>query len=99
MPDIPITFLPSQDSVGLELVDIFLWIFKRHFEEKTLTNELMPLIRSQKHRGFSNEISLAAISEQCGRYFFELPESSSEKIKEAERIMKILEAKKFRQEQ
>ncbi|MDF1789809.1 MAG: DUF3800 domain-containing protein, partial [Verrucomicrobiales bacterium] len=35
-PHVPIEFCAGQDSVGLELVDLYLWIFKRFFDERPL---------------------------------------------------------------
>src|SRR5690606_21938564 len=32
VPEAPITFRSSKESVGLELVDVYLWIFKRMME-------------------------------------------------------------------
>lgn len=57
MPDIPLDFRPGDTCVGLELVDIYLWIFKRLFERKTLADELRPLFEAQIDRGSYDEIS------------------------------------------
>lgn len=40
MPTIPIEFKASTDSAGLELVDVYLWIFKRTLEQKDIAPEL-----------------------------------------------------------
>lgn len=57
MPDIPLDFRPGNTCVGLELVDIYLWICKRIFEGKTIADELMPLFEAQIGRGNYDEIS------------------------------------------
>ena len=57
MPDVPLEFRPGDTCVGLELVDIYLWVFKRLFEGKTLAEELKPLFEAQIGRGNYDEIS------------------------------------------
>lgn len=57
MPDVPLDFRPGDTCVGLELVDIYLWVFKRLFEKKALANELKPLFEAQIGRGNYDEIS------------------------------------------
>ncbi len=57
MPDIPLDFRFGDTCVGLELVDIYLWVFKRLFEGKALANELKPLFEAQIGRGNYDEIS------------------------------------------
>ena len=57
MPDVPLEFKPGDTCVGLELVDIYLWIFKRLFEGKTLAEELKPIFEAQIGRGNYDEIS------------------------------------------
>ncbi|WP_238879136.1 DUF3800 domain-containing protein [Achromobacter xylosoxidans] len=57
MPDVPLEFRPGDTCVGLELVDIYLWVFKRLFEGKIVANELKPLFEAQIGRGRYDEIS------------------------------------------
>ena len=57
MPDVPLDFRPGDMCVGLELVDIYLWVFKRIYEDKAIANELMPLYEAQVGRGYYDEIS------------------------------------------
>lgn len=57
MPDIRLDFRPRDTCVGLELVDIYLWICKRIFERKIIADELMPLFEAQIGRGNFDEIS------------------------------------------
>lgn len=57
MPDVALDFRPGDTCVGLELVDIYLWIFKRKFEGKSLADELEPLFEAQVGRGSYDEIS------------------------------------------
>lgn len=63
MPRVPIEFASSNDSAGLELVDLHLWTFKRYFEEREVAPEILhALARPQLQRGRTDEISLRAIA-------------------------------------
>jgi len=64
MPETPLLFKSGIDSVGLELVDIFTWLFKHLLEKKEIAHELYPFLRVQINKGFYNEISLKAIEER-----------------------------------
>jgi hypothetical protein len=74
MPKTPIEFVAGTDSAGLELVDVYLWIFKRFMEGKSMAAELMPLIYNQRHRGNTDEVSLRAIEARWARHFANMPE-------------------------
>jgi hypothetical protein len=73
IPLVPIRFTPGTDSSGLELVDVYLWIFKRFLEKKEVAPELLPLIKSQFHRGRTNEISIKALTDRWEKWFEKLP--------------------------
>ncbi|MCO7231759.1 MULTISPECIES: DUF3800 domain-containing protein [unclassified Cobetia] len=91
MPEIPISCTAGTDSTGLELVDIYLWVFKRFMEKKELAPELFTLIKSQRHRGYTDEISIHAISSRWGKWFEELPEPTSDQIKRGREMKRISE--------
>lgn len=80
MPDTPITCTPGTESVGLELVDIYLWLFKRFFEGKAIGDRLYAFIRTQFEIGYTDQVSLAAISERWGKFFSNLPAISEEEL-------------------
>ena len=80
IPAVPIEFCSSMKSLGLELVDLYLWLFKRLFEQKDLAPELLPLIKFQWRRGQMDEVSLNALSERWGRWLSELPEPTEEQM-------------------
>ncbi len=44
MPAEPLVFQSGTNSAGLELVDIYLWTFKRFMEDKALTKPLSRLV-------------------------------------------------------
>lgn len=95
MPDTPILFKSGLNSVGLELVDIYLWLFKRLLEEKEIASELYPLIRAQIHCGFYNEISLKAIVKRWTKWFEKLPETTSEQLKACEEMIQVDEQRRL----
>lgn len=43
-PEIKLDFQLSRDSIGLELIDLYLWIFKRYTDNKFIPNELIEII-------------------------------------------------------
>ncbi len=90
MPTIPISCTAGTESVGLEIVDIYIWVFKRYMEGKELAPELEELIRGQQHRGKYDEVSIAQLTERWGKWFDELPELSEMPDENVETAMKIL---------
>jgi hypothetical protein len=93
MPDEPIIFSSGEESAGLELVDIYLWIFKRMFEGREVAPELAPIIRRQLVVGATDEISLQAISNRWEPWFkkLEAQEISDEKMAEGRKLMEAHE--------
>lgn len=73
MPKTPIEFAAGTDSAGLELVDVYLWMFKRLIDGKDMAPELMPLVYVQKRRGNTDEVSLRAIEHRWGQHFANPP--------------------------
>lgn len=61
MPTIPVEFLSSEKSAGLELVDVMLWIHRRLDEGKPVAEALMPLVRFNAPKGETNELSLMGL--------------------------------------
>lgn len=64
MPEVTPTFTPGDESAGLELVDVTLWITKRLEEGKDVPAELRHLFASQAKRGLVDEVSLNAIDKR-----------------------------------
>ncbi|EFO33312.1 hypothetical protein TRICHSKD4_1321 [Roseibium sp. TrichSKD4] len=73
MPEVPPTFLPGDESAGLELVDITLWIAKRIVEDKPVSPELRELHYVQAKRGRLDEVSLDALDHRW-KHLLSLPE-------------------------
>lgn len=90
MPKTPIEFAAGTDSAGLELVDVYLWIFKRIIDGKNMAPELMPLVYAQRHRGNTDEVSLRAIAHRWEQYFANVPpleDMPPEQLEAAREIM------------
>jgi hypothetical protein len=51
MPDRPIIFESSINSVGLQLANIYLWGVKKFMEGRELASELLTIIKSLFHTG------------------------------------------------
>lgn len=96
MPSAPIKFSSGKDSVGLELVDCYLWLFKRVFEKKELANEVIPLIQSQMRRGHTDCISINAIAQRWTQWFRDLPEPTEEQMEAAKAIRAIDEERRLK---
>lgn len=92
IPDVAISCVPGTANVGLELVDIYLWLFKRFFEGKPLSEPLAKLIGKQFNIGYTDQVSLEAISERWKKFFADLPhlsEAEEEKMKAARMINEV----------
>jgi hypothetical protein len=87
MPSVPISCTARPASIGLELVDIFIWIFKRFIENKELAPDLLSLVKSQLNKGRYDEVSMDALDKRWGKWFEDLPEPTGEQIKTARKLI------------
>jgi hypothetical protein len=88
MPTQGPAFRSSGDSAGLELVDLFLWIFKR-IKDCAEDAALVELIRELMKRGLHDELSLRAIAARWEPFFAMLQEHplTEEDLERARLIM------------
>lgn len=96
IPTAPIVFRSSKDCVGLELVDCYLWIFKRFLEGKELAPELFPIIKAQFNRGRTDEVSLNAIAARWSKVLDEMPEPTEEQLQTAREMLAKDEERRLR---
>jgi hypothetical protein len=96
IPTAPIAFRSSKDCVGLELVDCYLWMFKRVLEGKELAPELFPIIKAQVNRGKTDEVSLNAIAARWSRVFDEMPEPTEDQLQTAKEMLAKDERRRLR---
>ncbi|MBC2676880.1 DUF3800 domain-containing protein [Pseudomonas baltica] len=94
MPDIPISCTAGTDSVGLELVDIYLWAFKRLFENKELSGPLFDLVKKQFSLGYTDEVSLSGISNRWEPIFAKMPEPTSEEMARGRELHSLQEERR-----
>ncbi|HEJ9627168.1 MULTISPECIES: DUF3800 domain-containing protein [Proteus] len=96
MPTTPLIFQSGTKSTGLELVDIYLWIFKRHMEDKELTKQLNRIIYTNRDTSLTSKISLDAISQQTTELFNNLPEPTAEQIEKGREYFALDEARRLK---
>ncbi|RQR72261.1 hypothetical protein DIE11_28345 [Burkholderia sp. Bp9012] len=99
VPDVPLEFLASTNSCGLELVDVHLWVFKRAMEGADLPPKVGALVCAHMYRSKTDEISISAIAHRWSKWFSEIPEieeMSPEKIERAKEIIKVDEERRLK---
>jgi hypothetical protein len=96
MPQVPIEVSGGEMSVGLELTDIYLWIYKRVMERGELTPEVWPLVRSGARRVTTDELSLDALSRRWKDHFQGVPELHEMPPDQVERGRELLAAEESR---
>jgi hypothetical protein len=99
MPQVPIEVKAGTESAGLELVDIYLWIFKRWFENRGIAPELYPLVSHQFGRGYTDEVSLQAIIDRWTQWNDEAAEISEISAEQLEKARGVLAADEGRRMQ
>ncbi|WP_312308750.1 hypothetical protein [Acinetobacter variabilis] len=95
--NIPLTipkFQSSKTSVGLELVDIYLWLFKRFLDHKLSNPLLLSFIKSQLYKVYYDEVSIKATSERFAVLMRDLPEVTYEQELRAKQMQQQEEMKR-----
>ncbi|MGX9526713.1 DUF3800 domain-containing protein [Alcaligenes nematophilus] len=87
MPEIPIAFTPGDQNIGLELVDVYLWLFKRHLEGKEVGNVLTHLMAPHFSRGVAGDVSFSALIKRWEPFLMGLPEPTLEGFKRARELI------------
>ena len=95
MPAVPISFKTGTDSAGLEMVDIYLWIFKRLLEGKELAEKIHPFVQKQIPKCRTDEISINAISSRWEKWFKDLPDPTEEQMEKVKELMAIDETRRL----
>ena len=96
IPTSPLQFKSGKDSYGLELVDVYLWIFKQLAEKDSGAPELFPLVKAQLNRGRTDDISINAIGARWQRWFEELPEPTPEEMRKGKELSEMDEQRRLR---
>lgn len=96
MPEKPLVFQSGTQSAGLELVDIYLWTFKRFMEEKELTKPLTRLVYTNLKTARTDSVSLNSIGIRLKEFFGNLPEPTAEMIQKASEYRDQEEARRLK---
>ena len=96
MPTTPLSFCSGTDSAGLELADIFLWVFKRFLEDKDVAPKLFSLIKGQMHSGYNSEISINAIASKWSKWFEDLPDPTDDQMEKAREMLAFDEERRLK---
>jgi hypothetical protein len=96
MPEQPLAFLSGTASAGLELVDVYLWVYKRLMEDKELTKPLQRLVYTNRNTALISSLSLNSISTQFQALMKTLPEPSADQLARAREIFAPDEARRLK---
>lgn len=83
MPAEPLVFQSGTQSAGLELVDIYLWTFKRSMEGKELTKPLTRLVYTNQNTARTDSVSLQSVAKRFKESLEKLLEPTAEMIQKA----------------
>jgi len=100
MPQNAPTFVAGDACVGLELVDIYLWLSKKAYEQKELPPQLTQLLYFQIGEGETDEVSMNGLAKRW-QYFFDrvlppIEDISEEQQKMGREIFSTEEAQRIR---
>jgi len=99
-PKVPVICTPGNESAGLELVDVYLWIMKRIIEDKRIAPELGQLCEDQTNKGelLIGDVSLNTIDKRWSNFFEQnVPDISSfttEELEKKDRLHEESEARR-----
>lgn len=95
MPAKPLVFQSGTMSAGLELVDIYLWIFKRYMEQKELTRPLSRLVYTNLKTARTDSVSLQSVAKRFKEFFEKLPEPTAEMMEKANELRAVEETRRL----
>ncbi|MFQ6286715.1 DUF3800 domain-containing protein [Yersinia enterocolitica] len=95
MPVKPLVFQSGTENTGLELVDVYLWVFKRFMEKKELTKPLQRLIYTNRDTARTASVSLDAIDKLATKIFDNMPEPTAEQIAKGKEYFEMDEQRRL----
>lgn len=95
MPAEPLFFQSGTQSTGLELVDIYLWTFKRFMEGKELTRPLARLVHTNRNTARTDSVSLQSVVKRFEASLKNLLEPTAEMIQKAHEYQEQEEARQL----
>ncbi|MDF7662857.1 DUF3800 domain-containing protein [Erwiniaceae bacterium L1_54_6] len=96
MPEQPLVFQSGTARAGLELVDVYLWVYKRLMENKELTKPLQRLVYTNRNTALTSSLSLNSISTQFQALMKTLPEPSPAELARAREVFAPDEARRLK---
>ncbi len=69
MPAEPLIFQSGTQSAGLELVNIYFWIFKQFMEEKELTKPFARFVYTNLKTDRTDSLSLQSVGKRMKKFF------------------------------
>lgn len=102
--NIPMTipkFQSSKKSVGLEIVDIYLWLYKRYLDGKLSNTHLIHFVKFQANKVYCDEVSIKATINRFEGWMENLPQITYEqeliakKMKDEEDKKRRLHVEKY----
>ncbi len=96
IPETPLEFVAGHESLGLGLVDAYLWMYSRALAGHELPGRLQQLLLPPAEQGRFHEISLGAMESYWARYFLELPEPSKQDLTRAQELISADEERRLR---
>ena len=91
LADTELTFSNSRDSIGLQLVDVYLWIANRVLSKKSISEEVSMLWTQVARRSTVDGISMDRMAERFARFKAILPGEQDLGEAEHEYFRKIVE--------
>tara|TARA_Y100000588_G_scaffold392274_1_gene503543 strand:- start:757 stop:1890 length:1134 start_codon:yes stop_codon:yes gene_type:complete len=95
MPSVPLTHTSSNDSLGLQLVDLFLWIFQRALANKEITKEIQRFIHLTINKVDYGELSIDAIIQKANTWIQTLPNLTTDDIKASKKLGELEEKRRL----
>ncbi len=74
LPEDKLEFSTSRDSIGLQVVDVYLWLINRVLEGDRVPAELAPLAQSILNRAVIDSISMEGMAERYQQFQAKLPQ-------------------------
>jgi hypothetical protein len=98
MPTVPIEVSGGNMSAGLEITDVYLWIFKRLMEGGGVSEQLAPLVHQVLPHVETDEVSLKGIIQRFERTMSAIPEledMSEEQLRRGREFQQIEEQRRL----
>lgn len=89
VPNSKFKLVNSTTSIGLQFIDTILWLYKRNYELKNLSQELVEVLNEVKKRGIYYDLSLETMHESIIETFDHIERKglTTEQIEESKKLL------------